>query len=127
MAFTRKAIDPQVQARLMEIAAEVREALYGEAGCPEWGTRFREIENDGMSVGLELARLVMEQSVGEQARHMPASAMEAAGDEARPAGTKAMPLQTEAGQVTWEEPRAELKQGRKAFFPPTASAGPEGG
>jgi hypothetical protein len=126
MAFTRKAIDPELQSRLQEMAAEMRRALYGEAAFPEWGTRFREIEQDGMSVGLELARLVIEQSVAEQARHMPASAMEVAGDEVRPAGTNAMPLGTEAGAVSWDEPRAELKRGRKAFFPPAASARSEG-
>lgn len=126
MAFTRRAIDPAVQARLREMAAEMRQVLYGEAAFPEWGTRFREIEKDGMNVGLELARLVIEQSVGEQARHMPASAMQVADDEVRPAGTESMPVDTEAGRVSWEEPKAELKQGRKAFFPPTASARPEG-
>ena len=126
MAFTRKAIDPAVQARLREMAAEIRRSLYGESAFPEWGTRFREIEKDGMNVGLELARLVIEQSVGEQARHMPASAMEVADDEVRPAGTESMPVETEAGEVSWEEPKTELKHGRKAFFPPTASARPEG-
>lgn len=126
MAFRRKAIDPGVQARLREMAAEMRRVLYGESAFPEWGTRFREIEQDGMSVGLELARLVIEQSVGEQARHMPASAMEVADDEVRPAGTTESPVETEAGQVSWQEPKAELKQGRKAFFPPTAIAGAEG-
>jgi hypothetical protein len=125
MAFTRKAIDPEVQARLRGWR-EMRRALYGESAFPEWGTRFREIEKDGMSVGLELARLVIEQLVGEQARHMPASAMEVAGDDVRPAGTKSMPVETEAGEVSWEEPKAELKQGRTAFFPPTASAWSEG-
>jgi hypothetical protein len=127
MAFKRKEIDPEVQARLREVAAELRQGLYGETGCPVWGTKFREIEQDGMSVGLELARLVMEQSVGEQVRHMPSSAMEVADDEVRPAGTESLPLDTEAGRVSWEEPKAELKKGRKAFFPPTASARVEGG
>ncbi len=79
-----------------------------------------------MSVGLELARLVIEQSVAEQARHMPASAMQMADDDVRRAGTESMPVETEAGQGSWEEPKAELKRGRKAFFPPTASAGDEG-
>jgi hypothetical protein len=127
MAFQRQAISPQTQARLGEMAAEIREFLYGEAGCPEWGTKFREIEQTGMSVGLELARLVMEQSVAVQAEQMPASALAVEGDEVRLAGTTSQPLETEAGRVDWAEPRAELKRGRKAFFPPPASAGSEGG
>ena len=126
MATPRKPIDPELQARLREVAAELRRALYGEDGFPEWGTRFREIEQDGMSVGLELARLVMEQSVSEQARHMPASAASVPGDEVRLVGTESMPLQTEAGPVAWDEPKAERRKGRKAFFPPPEGARTEG-
>ena len=33
--------------------------------------KFAQIEDEGMAVGLELARLLMEQSVGEQAAHLP--------------------------------------------------------
>jgi hypothetical protein len=40
---------------------------YGDGGVPEWGTKFTEIESRGMNVGLELARLFMEQSVEQQA------------------------------------------------------------
>lgn len=93
MAFRKKALSSDTQARLREIAEEVRSLLYGETGCPEWGTRFSEIEADGMSVGLELARLVMEQSVEEQADRMPASKLTIEGDEVvapggRPANCK---------------------------------------
>lgn len=126
MAFERQAVSPETQARLREMAAEMRELLYGEAGCPEWGTKFREIEQTGMSVGLELARLVMEQSVAVQAGQMPASALEVEGDQVRLAGTESQPLDTEAGKVEWEEPRAHMQQSRKAFFPPPAGAGAEG-
>ena len=70
MAFQRAGIDTGMQARLREMAAQIREALYGSDGCPEWGTKFREIEQQGMSVGLELARLVMEQSVAAQAERV---------------------------------------------------------
>lgn len=127
MAFARREISPEVQAELRVMSAAMRRLLYGETECPAWGTRFREIEGDAMSVGLELARLVIEDSVAEQAQRMPASAMAPEDDEARPAGTKTTPIETEAGRVTWEQPRAELKKGRKAFFPPAASVGAEGG
>lgn len=126
MAFQRQGISSPVQARLREMAAEMRGLLYGEAGCPEWGTKFREIEGTGMSVGLELARLVMEQSVAVQAERMPESALAVEGDEVRLAGTAATPLETEAGAVEWSEPRTQLKRSRKAFFPPPASARSEG-
>ena len=61
MAFQRAGIDLGMQVWLRGMAAQVREKLYGAAGCPEWGTRFREIERTGMSVGREISRLVMEQ------------------------------------------------------------------
>jgi hypothetical protein len=123
MAFSKKKVDPQVQEWLRKVATEGRALLYGEAAYPEWGTKFAEIERDGMSVGLELARLLMEQSVAEQAQHMPAAAGELPADEAAPAGTEATTLETEAGAVDWKQPRSRLKRSRKAFFPPTPNAG----
>jgi hypothetical protein len=117
MAFTKQPMSPSVRARLREMAAEMRGLLYGESGCPEWGTKFTQIETDGMSVGLELARLVMEQSVDEQSQKMPKSAMAVDDDEVCPTGTESYALDTEAGPVDWQQPCGYLKKGRKAFFP----------
>jgi hypothetical protein len=114
---TRRKVDPQVQQRLREMAGELRQLMYGQKGCPEWGTLFREIENDGMSVGLELARLLMEQSTARQATDMPPEAMQVPGDVVQSAGTDEATLQTPAGDLAWEQPCGHLKQGRKAFFP----------
>ncbi len=127
MAFTKRFIDPAVQQRLREVAGELRGLLYGEAACPEWGTKFREIEADGMSVGLELARLLMEQSVAEQAQQMPAAALQMEGDAVSPAGAATTPVETEAGRVEWDQPCGYLKTGRKAFFPSAPGAGAGGG
>lgn len=44
MPQSNKGIDPAVQNRLAEVAEELRGLLYGEAGCPEWGTKFVDIE-----------------------------------------------------------------------------------
>ena len=123
MAFSRTKLDPQVQEWLRKVAAEGRVLLYGEAAHPEWGTKFSEIERDGMSVGLELARLLMEQGITEQAQQMPGTAGEVPGDEAVPAGNEDATVETEAGAVSWKQPRRHLKRGRKAFFPPTPGAG----
>lgn len=122
---TRRKVDPQVQQRLREIAGELRQLMYGEKGCPEWGTLFREIENDGMSVGLELARLLMEQATAQQATDMPPQAMQVPGDIVQPAGTDEATLHTPAGHISWEQPCGHLKQARKAFFPSSAGAGAE--
>jgi hypothetical protein len=123
MAFTKKKLDPEIQEWLRKVAAEGRALLYGEAAYPEWGTKFVEIERDGMSVGLELARLLMEQSVAEQAHHMPAEAGEVRADDAIPAGGEDSTVETEAGMVDWKQPRRYLKRTRKNFFPSTPSPG----
>ena len=126
MAFQRAGVDAAMRSRLVAMAAQVREALYGSEGCPEWGTKFREIEQQGMSVGLELARLVMEQSVAVQAERVPDSALVVAGDEVQGAGRETTLLETEAGPIAWDQPRTMLKSGRKAFFPPPEGARTEG-
>ena len=119
----RPKVDPQVQERLRGMAAELRHMLYGEKGCPEWGTLFRDIEADGMSVGLELARLLMEQSTSEQVEQMPEEAMRVPGDVIQPAGTDSAQLETPAGEISWEEPCGQLKNSRKAFFPSSEGFG----
>ena len=126
MAFQRAGIDEGMQARLVEMAGQIREALYGPDGCPEWGTKFREIEQQGMSVGLELARLVMEQSVQVQSERVPDAALVVAGDKVQAAGRETTPLETEAGPIAWDQPRTRMKSGRKAFFPPPEGARTQG-
>ena len=123
MGKSRRKLDPQVQQRLGEVAAELRHVIYGEQGCPEWGTKFVQIEEDGMAVGLELARLLMEQSVSEQAGQMPEEDLDCGDETARPAGTDWADLQTQAGNVEWDEPAAYLNKARRAFFPSAEGAG----
>jgi hypothetical protein len=120
---TRRKVDPQIQERLRGIASELRQLMYGEKGCPEWGTLFREIENDGMSVGLELARLLMEQATSEQTGHIPAEALQVPDDVVQPAGADGATLETPAGDIEWKQPCGYLKKGRKAFFPSQAGSG----
>ena len=59
MAHNRVALSERVKERIAACQAEVRELLYGEAGCPVWGTKFAEIERTAMSVGEELSRQMM--------------------------------------------------------------------
>jgi len=126
MAKNRKKIDPAVQQRLGEVAAELRHIIYGEQGFPEWGTKFTQIEGEGMAVGLELARLLMEQSVGEQATHMPGEDLDCPEETAQPAGTDRADLKTQAGEVEWDEPAAYLNKARRAFFPSAEGFGDRG-
>ena len=91
--------------------------------APEWGTKFAQIESEGMSIGRELSRLLMEQSVQQQAEQMPEEALTVEGDVVQPAGTDKRPLQTEAGAIEWEQPLGYLKQARRSFSPSGESAG----
>jgi len=126
MAKNRRKIDVAVQERLGEVATELRHIIYGEQGYPEWGTKFAQIEDEGMAVGHELARLLMEQSVGEQATHMPEEDLDCPEETAQPAGTNRANLKTQAGDVEWDEPAAYLNKARRAFFPSAEGAGDRG-
>ena len=119
-------VSPEAAARLAELAREMRELTDGGEGVPEWGTKFTEIESQGMNIGLELARLFMEQSVDEQAQRVPDSALEHEGEAARPTGqTQLAGLETAAGEVQWEQRRTRLTKSGRAFFPSGQGAGDE--
>lgn len=117
MARRQNNVSPEVAQRLVDLAREMRQLVYGESGVPKWGTKFSQIESDGMAVGHELARLIMEQSVADQAGQVPAEAFDTGGEVAGPAGTEEMLLETPAGEVEWKHPRGFLKESRRAFFP----------
>lgn len=120
-------LSPTVAKRLAELACELRQEIYGGQGIPEWGTKFAAIEAEGMDLGLELARLFMQQSVEDQAGEVPPQALENLGDqqETIPPGnrTHKTTLETPAGEVQWKQPRTRLPQARRDFFPSGESAG----
>lgn len=117
-------VRPEVASRLAELAAEMRKLVYGEQAFPEWGTRFTEIESQGMSIGLEFARLFMEQSVDQQGQQVPDEVLEYDGEIAQKTGRRHDgSLETPAGEVNWEQPKARLKQARRDFFPSGESVG----
>lgn len=117
-------VPPEVAARLAELAGEMRREVYGGKGVPVWGTKFTEIETEGMNLGLEFARLFMEQSVTEQATEVPADALTHEGEAASPLSEpKTAKVQTPAGDVGWEQPRTCLDDSRRAFFPSGEGAG----
>jgi hypothetical protein len=116
---------PEIRQRLAEMAAEARRLVYGEKGCPEWGTKFVEIEADAFEVGQEFIRVLMAGVAAQQAEEMPVSALQAeSGEVAAAIGSEERTLETTAGGVSWKEPKAYLPQSRKAFFPSVASVGP---
>jgi len=123
MARIREELSTRVKERIAACQAEVRELLYGEAGCPVWGTRFAEIERTAMSVGEELSRQFMALAAEAQGREMPAEALACEGEQALPAGTQTRSLVTEAGPLEYKTPKAYLPKSRRAFFPSGDGAG----
>ena len=117
MAIFREELSQRVKERIAACQAEVRELLYGEAGCPVWGTSFAEIERTAMSVGEELSRQFMALAAGAQGREMPGGALACEGEQALPVGTQTRSLMTEAGPIEYETPKAYLPKSRRAFFP----------
>jgi hypothetical protein len=117
-AARKNDVSPEVAARLAVMAREMRQLVYGEGAVPEWGTKFTEIESEGMNLGLELAREFMEQSVGEQAGQVPNAALECDGEVAEQGeAAKLSTLETPAGEVEWEQPQTRLSESGRAFFP----------
>lgn len=125
MAHRQNKVPPQVAGRLAEMVRELREMVYGETACPEWGTKFREIEEEGMGLGKEVARLFMEQAVEGQARgDIPREALNAEGDTAVPLGIgHETRMETQAGDVAWQQPVTRLAKAQRDFFPSSQSAG----
>lgn len=123
MATNRVELSERIRERIAECEADVREMLYGAAGCPVWGTSFAEIERIGMSVGEELSRRFMALAAEVQGREMPAEAWACAGEQSLPAGTETRSLVTEAGPIEYETPKAYLPKSRRAFFPSGKGAG----
>lgn len=119
--FGKTKLTPEVRQRLVEVAGEARELVDGSAGCPEWGTTFAEIESDAREVGYELMRLLMKQTNTQQVSH--AALQSESSEMATPIGVADRRLETEAGAVSWKEPKAYLPKSRKAFFPSVQSSG----
>lgn len=120
-------LTPQVRQRLAEMAAEARRLVYGEEGCPTWGTLFAEIEDDAKEVGHEFIRLLMQQAAEEQAQTLPEEALVTdSGERAQSIGSEERRIETESGEVGWDEPKAYLPKSRKAFFPSVEGLGAEG-
>ena len=71
-----------------------------------------------MSIGGELARLMMEQAVDEQAQGKPSEqSLAREGEIATVTKTDQAALETPAGAVRWDQPKARLKAQRRDFFP----------
>ena len=121
-------LSPKVRRRLAELAREAQALIYGEAGCPEWGTSFAEMEADAKEVGHEIIRQLLQECGTSQAKAIPPAALTLpSGETAQVIGCRDRSLITESGKVTWPEPQAYLPESRKDFFPSESGSGPGGG
>ena len=121
-------LTPEVRQRLVEVAEEARRLVYGDVGCPEWGTKVVEIENDAKEVGHEFIRLLMEQTSAQQVTTMPTQALVTqTGETALLIGQTKRTVITESGDIEWAEPKAYLPKSRRAFFPSDEGPGTAGG
>jgi len=77
-----------------------------------------------MSIGGELARLMMEQAVEEQAQEKPPeTSLACQGESAAVIRSDEVSLQTPAGVVHRDQPQARLAKQRRDFFPSGQGAG----
>ena len=123
------AISAELRGKIQIMAAELRQCLYGPKGCPEWGTKFAQIEEDCCEVGDALTVLLMQQAAAQQAEETPASACVCSmcGEPTQPHPDDPLephPLQTSRGDVAWQEPKRYCRKCRQAFFPSELRLGP---
>ena len=123
MAQGRRQVSPEVARQLVDLARQMRQLVSGGDGVPEWGTRFSQIESEAMSVAHEFGRLMREQAVEGQAEQLPDQSLKTAAETAAVIGTAAAVLETPAGEIVWQPPKARLSQARRDFFPSGASVG----
>ena len=71
MAKVPMPFSPQVLKQLQEMARSMCRELYGDEKAPQWGTRLSETEAGGITIGNELARLMIQRSVQVQAQAVP--------------------------------------------------------
>ena len=117
MALGKNRVSPEVAAELVVLARQMRKLLYTADGIPIWGTKFSEIESDCLSVGNELGRLMIEQSVSGQASHVPKGSTDCPDGAAALIGSEPAAVETPAGEVQWDQPKARLSKSRRDFFP----------
>jgi hypothetical protein len=117
MARGKNRVSPEVASELVVLAQQVRKLIYGTDGIPVWGTKFSEIESDCLNVGNELGRLMIEQSVAGQAGEARKASLGCPDKTVPIIGTKRATVETPAGEVHWDQPKARLSKARRDFFP----------
>lgn len=113
------AINSDLHDRIKQVAAELRRDLWGEKGCPEWGAKFTQIEDECCEVGDALVRELMGQGLEEQAEVVEEGPVDCGvcGRHAVEDDLEPKIITTRRGDVVWRERKYYCKRCRKAFFP----------
>jgi len=119
------AISQQLQERIEALAAELRYEVHGPRGCPPWGTKFVDMEQETTEIGDAIACAMLSQSLREQAEIDGHTAGKCSGcGEPIPLQEIAgRLLQAKRGEAAWQESFGRCKRCRKAFFPSLPSLG----
>ncbi len=119
------ALNEKLRERIKALAVELRHEVYGPEGCPAWGTKFIDIENQTAEVGDALACALLSQSLQEQAElagHHDGKCS-GCGEPIPLRETAGRLLQAKRGEAAWQEFFGQCKRCRKAFFPAVPSLG----
>ena len=113
------AMDAKLQERVEELAEELLRYLYGPKGCPAWGTKFVEIEEQTGEVGDALACAMLSRGLRKQAEEAghPAGKCGGCGEPIPLDEIAGRLLQAKRGEAVWQESYGRCKRCRKAFFP----------
>ena len=117
-------IRKEFHARLRQVARGLARELYPD-GLPR-GTKFSELEAVAGTLGDEMARLLIEINVREQADDWPEDELgecPVCGGAARKAPDEPRVLTTTRGDVTWKQRVANCPRCRRAFSPSDSIAG----
>mgnify|MGYP001795011587 CR=1 FL=1 len=117
MARGKNEVSPEVASKLVDLAREMRKLIYEADGVPVWGTKFSDIESDCLTVGNELSRLMMEQSIIGQADQVPKASVDCSDGTAAIIGSEPATVETPVGEVHWNQPKTYLSKARRDFFP----------
>lgn len=119
------AIHQQLQARIEEIAADLRQTIYGPRGCPPWGTKFIDMELETAEIGDAIACAMLSQELRRQAEAdgHPVGKCGGCGEPIPFEEVAGRLLQAKRGEVAWQESFGRCKRCRKSFFPSLESIG----
>ena len=100
MAKVSMPFTPQVLKQLQEMARSMCRESYGDEEASQWGTKCSELEADGITIGNELARLIIQRSVQVQAQAVPPPFLQQTDETAAVIGSgRELNIQTPVGEV----------------------------